>query len=146
MAETTNRSHPKCAFCERGEKEAIVLIPARDNKSYICASCVGIFSDFLDAELGLIENEETESELSKEALPRPKEIKALLDEHVIGQEDAIARITDADGNHFVYEVALLETLHPTSIQEMKHSNFDLTLFTCTVGGKMRVTVRCERVE
>ena len=100
MAETTNRSHPKCAFCERGEKEAIVLIPARDNKSYICASCVGIFSDFLDAELGLMENEETESELSREALPRPKEIKALLDEHVIGQEDAKLALSVAVYNHY----------------------------------------------
>lgn len=54
--------------------------------------------------------------------------------------------TDADNNRFAYEVALIETLQPTSIREMKNSGFDLTLFTCTVGGKMRVTVRCDRVE
>lgn len=54
--------------------------------------------------------------------------------------------TDVDGNRFAYEVALIETLQPTSIREMKNSDFDLTLFTCTVGGKMRVTVRCNKVE
>ena len=54
--------------------------------------------------------------------------------------------TDADGNRFAYEVALIETLQPTNIREMKNSDFDLTLFTCTVGGKMRVTVRCEKVQ
>lgn len=54
--------------------------------------------------------------------------------------------TDVDGNRFAYEVALLETLQPTSIREMKNSHFDLTLFTCTVGGKMRVTVRCYQVQ
>ena len=100
MAENTRSTHPRCAFCERGEKEAIVLIPSRDQKSYICASCVGIFSDFLDAELGLMDNEETESDLSKEALPRPKEIKAMLDEHVIGQEEAKLALSVAVYNHY----------------------------------------------
>ena len=99
MAETTRRS-PKCAFCERGEQEAIVLIPARDKNSYICASCVGVFSDFLDAELGLMDSDEVESDLSKETLPRPKEIKAMLDEHVIGQEDAKLALSVAVYNHY----------------------------------------------
>ena len=100
MAENTRRTHPRCAFCERGEQEAVVLIPARDQKSYICASCVGIFSDFLDAELGLVDSEEKESDLSKETLPRPKEIKAMLDEHVIGQEDAKLALSVAVYNHY----------------------------------------------
>ena len=99
MAETTRRS-PKCAFCERGEQEAIVLIPARDQKSYICAGCVSLFSDFLDSELGLAENEASESNLSAEALPRPKEIKAMLDEHVIGQEEAKLALSVAVYNHY----------------------------------------------
>ncbi len=99
MAETTRRS-PKCAFCERGEEEAIVLIPSRDRKSYICASCVALFSDFLDSELGLTGEEASESGLSKEALPRPKEIKAMLDEHVIGQEEAKLALSVAVYNHY----------------------------------------------
>ena len=100
MAETTRRS-PKCAFCERGEQEAIVLIPAKDQKSYICAACVGVFSDFLDSELGLLDYHEVGSgDLSKEALPRPKEIKAMLDEHVIGQEDAKLALSVAVYNHY----------------------------------------------
>ena len=99
MAETTRRS-PKCAFCDRSEQEAIVLIPSRDRKSYICASCVGLFSDFLDAELELAAEEASESGLSMEALPRPKEIKAMLDEHVIGQEDAKLALSVAVYNHY----------------------------------------------
>ena len=54
--------------------------------------------------------------------------------------------TDMTGNVFRYEVAELETLAPTAIQEMTGSGYDLTLFTCTIGGKSRVTVRCDRVE
>lgn len=53
--------------------------------------------------------------------------------------------TDMDGNKFFYRVAELETLQPSAIEEMTNSPWDLTLFTCTLGGKTRVTVRCERV-
>lgn len=62
--------------------------------------------------------------------------------------DEGARIffTDADGNRFSYEVVLTETLKPTAIRDMTSGEFDLTLFTCTVGGRSRVTVRCEKVQ
>lgn len=53
--------------------------------------------------------------------------------------------TDMEGNIFHYEVAVLETLEPTAVEEMTSGNWDLSLFTCTVGGKLRVTVRCEMV-
>ncbi len=54
--------------------------------------------------------------------------------------------TDADGNEFFYEVAEVEILEPYAIEEMKSGDWDLTLFTCTYGGKERVTVRCVSVE
>ena len=54
--------------------------------------------------------------------------------------------TDVDGNVFSYEVALVETLMPTAIDAMESGDWDLTLFTCTIGGAYRVTVRCERLE
>lgn len=54
--------------------------------------------------------------------------------------------TDVDGNVFLYEVLELETLMPTAIEEMTDGDWDLTLFTCTIGGKSRVTVRCVLVE
>lgn len=54
--------------------------------------------------------------------------------------------TDMDGNVFAYEVVLKETLEPTAIEEMESGDWDLTLFTCTVGGSYRVTVRCERMD
>lgn len=50
--------------------------------------------------------------------------------------------TDVDGNMFGYEVIELETLSPFAIEEMTGGNWDLTLFTCTVGGQYRVTARC----
>jgi len=54
--------------------------------------------------------------------------------------------TDTDGNIFSYEVAEICTLMPTDVEEMLDDSWDLTLFTCTVGGRSRVTVRCLRAE
>lgn len=54
--------------------------------------------------------------------------------------------TDCDGNKFIYEVAEIEVLSPDSVEDMKESGWALTLFTCTLGGQNRVTVRCEKVE
>ena len=50
--------------------------------------------------------------------------------------------TDADGNIFKYKVSEIETLVPTAVKEMQSGEWDLTVFTCTVGGRTRVTVRC----
>ena len=52
--------------------------------------------------------------------------------------------TDMDGLTWSYEVADLETLSPTMVEEMNHSGYDLTFFTCTYGGKARLTLRCVR--
>lgn len=54
--------------------------------------------------------------------------------------------TDMDGNVFLYEVALAETMMPTAIEEMESGDWALTMFTCTIGGASRVTVRCDRME
>ncbi len=62
----------------------------------------------------------------------------------LSQDDEII-FTDMDGNEFIYEVAFIETLQPTAIEEMESGEWDLTLFTCTIGGSYRVTVRCDRV-
>lgn len=52
--------------------------------------------------------------------------------------------TDVDGNEFFYEVVELETLMPTEVEELADGDWDLTLFTCTIGGRTRVVVRCLR--
>ena len=51
--------------------------------------------------------------------------------------------TDVAGNRFAYSVSETEQLPGTAIEEMEAGDWDLTLFTCTVGGAARVTVRCE---
>lgn len=53
--------------------------------------------------------------------------------------------TDMDGNMFRYKVVLMETLEKYAVEQMESGEWDLTLFTCTLGGKTRVTVRCELI-
>jgi sortase A len=51
--------------------------------------------------------------------------------------------TDVYGDRFSYEVSEVTILQPTDVDEMKDpDDWDLTLFTCTIGGATRVTVRC----
>ncbi|MCR4903956.1 MAG: sortase [Butyrivibrio sp.] len=52
-------------------------------------------------------------------------------------------VTDMNGRSFYYQVSNIETLGSYDIEEMEEGDWDLTLFTCTVGGASRVTVRCE---
>lgn len=54
--------------------------------------------------------------------------------------------TDANGNEFEYTVESIEVIDPYDVEGMNNSEWDLTLFTCTLGGKTRLTVRCERVQ
>ena len=52
-------------------------------------------------------------------------------------------VTDMNGKSFYFEVVNIETLGAYDVEEMEAGDWDLTLFTCTIGGANRVTVRCE---
>ena len=54
--------------------------------------------------------------------------------------------TDVEGKDFCYTVVELETLAGTAVEEMESGVWDMTLFTCTLGGQTRVTVRCDLLE
>lgn len=54
--------------------------------------------------------------------------------------------TDMDGEITCYEVVGEDILAPTAVEEMTAGVFDLTLFTCTYGGKYRVTIYCDQID
>ena len=99
MADKNNGVTRQCAFCGRGEESCAVLFPALDRKTYICDECVDVCADFLDENYRVKETPDQE-ELTYESLPRPKDIKAMLDEHVIGQNDAKLALSVAVYNHY----------------------------------------------
>ena len=59
---------------------------------------------------------------------------------------AVIHFTDMDGNVFSYTVESVEILQPYQGEELCSGEWPLTLYTCTIGGRTRVVVRCDRVE
>lgn len=54
--------------------------------------------------------------------------------------------TDMDGNLRGYTVEDIELLEPEDVEQMKKSEFDLSLYTCTYDGSQRLTVRCSEIK
>jgi ATP-dependent Clp protease ATP-binding subunit ClpX len=81
----------KCSFCNKSQRDVRKLIAGPT--VYICDECVDICLDII------AEERETEDQESRK-LPKPAEIKALLDEYVIGQEHAKKRLAVAVYNHY----------------------------------------------
>lgn len=52
-------------------------------------------------------------------------------------------ITDVNGLSFYYTVTYTEIIDTYDVEAMDEGDWDLTVFTCTIGGASRVTVRCE---
>ena len=67
---------------------------------------------------------------------------AQLENVAYGQEVVF---TDTRGNAFSYQVASVEVLEPTAVEEMVESDYELSLFTCNFSGAARVVVRCSEV-
>ena len=65
--------------------------------------------------------------------------------HLLQTGDEVS-FTDMDGNRFRYTVVQVEVIGGMERDKLAEGDFDLCLFTCTLGGKNRVIVRCRRVE
>ena len=91
-----------CSFCKRSESEVEFLIPAPDFSAYICPMCIDLCDQILDEYdyNQKAEGKDDELGLDIQALPTPKEIKATLDEHVIGQDNAKIALSVAVYNHY----------------------------------------------
>ena len=62
------------------------------------------------------------------------------------EQGAVIVFTDMDGVQNTYEVEVTDVLAPTEVETVLNSDYDLVLYTCTVGGRTRVTVFCNRQE
>ena len=129
MQDTPQDNKRRCAFCKRGEDEVMLLFPSSDSKTYICEHCIKIFSDFIDEQFGASDAEDKEAfgeNLSLQTLPRPKEIKEMLDQHVIGQDEAKLALSVAVYNHYKRILTLEEKKSdkddPFSEVEIQKSN------------------------
>ena len=82
-----------CSFCGKSQKEVKKLIAGPT--VYICDECIGLCNDIIAEEIDREESKDT-----KLRIPRPSEIKAILDEYVIGQDRAKKVLSVAVHNHY----------------------------------------------
>ncbi len=92
-----NNDLRRCSFCGRNERQVLCLIPSPTGL-YICDNCVDACEELLNDHI-MSEREESEA-LTPATLPKPSEIKAKLDEHVIGQDSAKRVLSVAVYNHY----------------------------------------------
>ena len=107
-------SHLKCSFCGKSQEQVRKLIAGPG--VYICDECVDLCNEILDEELfdssaaapqPVPRREQTpekrktrSSSISLNQIPKPREIKKYLDEHVIGQDEAKKVLSVAVYNHY----------------------------------------------
>jgi len=107
-------SHLKCSFCGKSQEQVRKLIAGPG--VYICDECVDLCNEILDEELfdssatapQAVPRREPSTEkrkprtthISLNQIPKPREIKKYLDDHVIGQDDAKKVLSVAVYNHY----------------------------------------------
>ncbi len=101
MADKKTKTTRRCSFCGRAEKDVMLLITGATG--YICNDCVQqayeIIHENVPEALGNAKTG-TRRELDLKKLPTPKEIKAYLDQYVIGQDTAKRCLSVSVYNHY----------------------------------------------
>lgn len=102
MKRRAGSPHPiRCSFCGRGQEEVARLVSGPS--VYICSECVKLCNDILEGET------EHEYPTNREKLPKPVEIKRILDEYVIGQDRAKKTLSVAVYNHYLRIFSTMST-------------------------------------
>ena len=94
-------SRLKCSFCGKSQDQVKKLIAGPE--VYICDECVELCNEILDEEF--FDNKEKDGDIetpetAEKPIPKPHEIKAYLDEYIVGQDDAKKVLAVAVYNHY----------------------------------------------
>jgi ATP-dependent Clp protease ATP-binding subunit ClpX len=139
----TEESRLRCSFCGKSQDQVKKLIAGPD--VFICDECVDLCNDILAEEFAefaktaTVQKNGTASETALtfiENLPTPKELKALLDEHIIGQEEAKKILSVAVYNHYKrINYAVKQKRDAESKSEVDISKSNIMLIGPTGSGK-----------
>ena len=88
-----NPENLSCSFCGKPQKNAKKIIASPNGECFICDECVAICKE-------IIKEDESQTQLEKIDLPIPADIKAKLDEYIIGQEEAKRVLAVSVYNHY----------------------------------------------
>ena len=97
MQKNENNKNIRCSFCGKTQDsvEKIVAGPG----VYICNECIQVCSNIIENEY-YEDEEDLYTTVEEDVVPTPEEIKTILDEYVIGQEDAKKSLSVAVYNHY----------------------------------------------
>ena len=98
MARTDDRKSIRCSFCGKTQIVANRLIAG--NGAYICDECIRLCMSIIADDVDEVEQVEQTPELEFESLPKPADIKANLDEYIVGQDRAKTVLSVAVYNHY----------------------------------------------
>ncbi|MBQ7564096.1 MAG: ATP-dependent Clp protease ATP-binding subunit ClpX [Lachnospiraceae bacterium] len=116
MAKKEDPEEICCSFCGKSQEYARKLISG-PNGVYICDECIGICSDILEDEMYDEEEDEKPDNEFEINLLKPADIKAFLDENVIGQEDAKKVLSVAVYNHYKRVTSTIRNIHDVELQK-----------------------------
>ena len=118
----------RCSFCGKREGQVRRIIAGRG--AYICDECIEFCKDMLDedSQQAVAENMPAAGEL-----PKPKEIKAILDEYVIGQDEAKKTLSVAVYNH--YKRINYEIQNPEEKRDVELQKSNILMMGPTGSGK-----------
>lgn len=119
---------PCCSFCGKRECQVKRLISGRG--VFICDECVDFCKSMLDEEK---ESDAAEQLANAADLPKPQEIKAILDEYVIGQDEAKKTLSVAVYNH--YKRINYEIQNPESKRDLELQKSNILMLGPTGSGK-----------
>jgi ATP-dependent Clp protease ATP-binding subunit ClpX len=87
----------RCSFCHKSQDAVAKLIssPSDYPRAYICDECVAVCNSILEDD-----RSETHTAAAPDHLPKPHEVKAFLDQYVIGQEQTKKKLAVAVYNHY----------------------------------------------
>jgi ATP-dependent Clp protease ATP-binding subunit ClpX len=87
----------RCSFCHKSQDAVAKLIssPSDYPRAYICDECVAVCNSILEDDKG-----EAQPGAAPAQLPKPQEVKAFLDEYVIGQDQTKKKLAVAVYNHY----------------------------------------------
>ena len=119
--------NPCCSFCGKREGQVKRLISGRG--VYICDECVDFCKSMLEEE----KESDAAEQLVNADLPKPQEIKAILDEYVIGQDEAKKTLSVAVYNH--YKRINYEIQNPESKRDLELQKSNILMLGPTGSGK-----------
>ena len=100
MARNDDKKNVRCSFC--GKPQSLVNRLIAGNGSYICDDCIRLCMNIIDEtyDPGEMDTGSVSFGLTEREIPKPAEIKAKLDDYIIGQERAKIALSVAVYNHY----------------------------------------------